>query len=360
MNHGLAIMCMAMSLSGPALAATRGKPTEDPRLWLEDVTGKKALDWVAGQNARSQKELAESEAFKAMNARFLGILDSDARIPYITKIGDHYYNFWRDKDHERGLWRRTTLAEYRGDHPAWETVIDLDALGKTESVNWVWQGAQALPPDYTRCLVLLSKGGADAKVTREFDLTTKSFVSDGFTLPEAKSRVSWRNRDALYVATDFGPGSMTTSGYPRIVKEWRRGTPLAAAELVFDGKPEDVAVGAYHDHTPGFERDIVYRAMTFYANELFLRRDGKLIKIEKPDDAEANVHREWLLIQLRTDWTPAGRTWPAGARRPFSIVGNVTAPACAISLFGSTSFVSGSESMCSTLALPGRSPTVQV
>ena len=166
-------------------------------------------------------------------------------------------------------------------------MIDLDALGEAEKENWVWHGADCLKPDYKRCLVSLSRGGADADVVREFDLEAKAFVKDGFNLPEAKSSVGWLDADTLYVGTDFGPGSMTTSGYPRIVKEWKRGTPLAAAETVYEGKAEDVSVGAFRDHTKGFERDFVYRGVTFYTNEMFLRRDGKLVKIEKPDSANA-------------------------------------------------------------------------
>jgi prolyl oligopeptidase len=148
---------------------------------------------------------------------------------------------------------------------------------------------------------------------REFDVPTQTFVTDGFTLPEAKSHVAWRGPDSLFVATDFGPESMTTSGYPRVVKQWARGTPLAAATVVFVGQTEDVSVGASHDPTLGFERDFVRRSVTFWTNELYLRRDDRLIKIDKPDDATAFVHREWLLIELRSDWAVDGRTYPAGA-----------------------------------------------
>ncbi len=313
MKLGLALLPMTLTFSISALAAPPARTPGDPWIWLENVTDEKALDWVAQRNARSTKELAETEAFKAMDARFLDILNSDARIPYVTKIGDRYYNFWRDKQHERGLWRRTTLADYRKEQVVWETVLDLDSLAKLEKESWVWHGADPLPPDYTRCLVSLSRGGADADVVREFDLASRSFVKDGFALPEAKTGVAWRDREAIYVGTDFGPGSMTTSGYPRIAKEWKRGTPLAAAVTVYEGKPEDVSVFAFRDLTPGFERDFVYRGITFFSNELFLRRDGKLTKIDKPDDADASAYREWLLIRLRTDWTVAGRTWPAGA-----------------------------------------------
>src|SRR5205823_4549989 len=146
------------------------------------------------------------------------ILDSDAKIPYINKAGPFYYNFWRDAKHVRGLWRRTTLEEYRKAEPKWEVVIDLDALGKAENENWVFHGCEFLRPECRRCLVMLSRGGADAYVTREFDLVAKSFVKGGFELPEAKAAVGWIDLDTLYVGTDFGPGSLTTSGYPRIAR----------------------------------------------------------------------------------------------------------------------------------------------
>ena len=174
----------------------------------------------------------------------LAILDSKERIPYVAKHGHYYYNFWRDEKNVRGLWRRTTLDEYRKPEPDWEVVLDLDKLAAQEKENWVWKGYAPLYPTYDRCLVFLSRGGADATVAREFDLATKAFVPDGFYLPEAKSDVSWRDRDTLYVGTDFGPGSLTTSGYPRIIKEWKRGTPLSQARQVFEGKPEDVSVSA--------------------------------------------------------------------------------------------------------------------
>jgi prolyl oligopeptidase len=307
-------LVLAMSAAGPAAAedAAKAPAPEDRYLWLEDVTGDKALEWARARNAESAKVL-ETGDFAALEKRILDILDSDARIPYVQKLGPWYYNFWRDAKNPRGLWRRTTLTAYREEHPAWETVIDLDALGAAEKENWFWHGADCLKPEYRRCLVQLSRGGADADVVREFDLEAKAFVKEGFFLPESKNSVGWLDADSLYVGTDFGPGSMTTSGYPRIAKLWKRGTPLAAAETVYEGRAEDVAVGAFRDHTKGFERDFVYRGVTFYSNEMFLRRDGKLLKIEKPDSANAAVHRDLLLLELRDDWTVAGKTWPAGA-----------------------------------------------
>jgi len=313
--HRFAVaLALGMSVSGTAAAedAARAPVPEDRYLWLEDVTGEKALDWVRARNAESAKAL-ETGDFAAQEKRLLDILDSDARIPYVEKLGRWYYNFWRDARNPRGLWRRTTLEEYRKEHPAWETVIDLDALDAAEKENWVWHGADCLRPEYRRCLLSLSRGGADAAVTREFDLETKAFVKDGFSLPEAKSNTGWLDADTLYVGTDFGPGSMTTSGYPRIAKVWKRGTPLAAAETLYEGKADDMVAFAYRDPTKGFERDFVHREITFYTNETFLRRDGKLVRIEKPDSANVTVHRDLLLIQLRDDWTVGGKTYPGGA-----------------------------------------------
>jgi len=322
MQHRWIALAIALTLSGmtqahdlpktPAPAAQAAG--DDENLWLDDIDGAKPLAWVKAENAKTVKAYAQGEDFKTLDARILEMLDSDAKIPMVSKIGDRYYNLWRDKDHPKGLWRRTTLAEYRKDKPAWETVIDLDALSASEKENWVWHGATCLKPDYRRCLVSLSRGGADADVVREFDLTSKTFVKDGFTLPEAKSQVAWIDDDHLYVATDFGPGSMTDSSYPRIVKEWKRGTPLSAATTVYEGKHDDMAISAFRDRTPGFERDLVQRAMDFYTSQTFLRgKDGKLTKIDVPDDAITDIEREWLLIELRTDWTVGGTTYASGS-----------------------------------------------
>ena len=285
----------------------------DPYLWLEEVAGEKPLEWVRGRNAESIAALAGTDHFTSLESRIRAILDSKERIPMITKIGDRYYNFWRDATNPKGLWRRTTLAEYRLPEPTWETVLDLDALAAQEGENWVWHGATVLEPEDRLCLVSLSRGGADADVVREFDLARKAFVDGGFTLPEAKSRVAWRNADSLFVATDFGPGSLTASGYPRTIREWSRGTPFTAATLVYEGRAEDMSVTAWRDLTPGYERDCVLRQKTFYTSELFLRREGTLVKIEKPDDASVRMDREWLLLELRSPWVVGDTTYPAGS-----------------------------------------------
>jgi prolyl oligopeptidase len=242
-------------------------------------------------------------------------LDNKDRIPYPGWRGDSfYYNFWTDADHPRGLWRRTTPDQYRLDEPEWDVLLDVDALNEAEGENWTWGGVTVLRPTFDRCLVSLSRGGADAVVVREFDLDGRVFVEDGFTLPEAKSGVDWIDADHIYVATDFGPGSLTSSGYPRIVKRWRRGTPLSGAELVHEGHADDVSVGAFHDPTPGFERDFVGRHLDFYRAEYYLRpTSGNIVRIDVPEDAGWDVHRDWLLIRPRSPWTVGEMTYPAGA-----------------------------------------------
>ena len=309
-----AFAAQASDDAAPKEDAMQAADAADPNQWLEDVTGEKPLAWVKAENAKTEAELAGTPGFKALEVEILAILDSDAKIPYVDKIGDHYYNFWQDAAHERGLWRRTTLEEYRKPEPKWETVIDLDALGKAEGEKWVWHGADCLRPDYERCLVSLSRGGSDADVTREFDLKGKQWVKDGFFRKEAKGGLGWIDRDTVYVSTDFGPGSMTGSGYPRIAKEWKRGTPIESASVVYEGKPTDMSISAGHDDTPGFERDFVQRALEFYNDELYLRgKDGRLTKVDVPNSAQKSVQREWLGLELRDPWEVGGKTYKAGS-----------------------------------------------
>ena len=308
------LIALVLAVTAPvaADAMPNADPSDDPYLWLEDVDGERALDWVRARNDETAAVL-QTSAFDTLEKRLLGILDSDARIPYVEKLGPWYYNFWTDAKNPRGLWRRTTFAEYGKQEPAWETVLDLDALGAAEHENWVWKGADCLKPAYKRCLVSLSRGGADAHVVREFDLETKDFVASGFTVSEAKTNSAWLDADTLYVATDFGPGSMTTSGYARIVKIWKRGTPLESAETLFEAKGDDMLAYAVRDHTKGYERDFVGRLMTFYTNEMYVRRGSELVKIDKPDSSKATIHRDLLLLELREDWSTDAATYAAGA-----------------------------------------------
>lgn len=317
-SHGsggalMLVVLLGLLLPGTTLSAAGAadSATNDPYLWLEDVAGEKALAWVRQQNALSTRELEAAPGFDAVQQKLLSILNSNERIPFVAKHGKFYYNFWRDAKNPRGLFRRTTLEEYKKPNPAWETVLDLDQLAAAEKENWVWRGYDVLQPDYDRCLISLSRGGADAAADREFDLNRKEFVADGFKLPEAKSDVTWRNRDAVYVGTDFGPGSMTQSGYPRVIKEWQRGTPLTAARVVFEGKVEDVSAGASVVHDHGHVYEFLRREPTFFTDEVSVRRGDNWVRIEKPADALLSTFGENLLLRLH--W--AGR-WAAKRMPP--------------------------------------------
>jgi prolyl oligopeptidase len=299
----------------PSPTATAADAGADPFLWLEDVLGDEALAWVRGLNAQARAALESEPGFAPVRDAIRAILDSKEQIPAVTRRGAWFYNFWRDEQHPRGLWRRASLDEYRKREPAWETVIDLDALAAAEGENWVWAGARTLAPAYRRGLVLLSRGGSDAHVAREFDLVERRFVEDGFVLEEAKSEVTWIDDDTLYVASDFGPGSLTDSGYPRVVKRWQRGTPLAAAETVFEGEAADVAAGVSVDRTPGWERTVFSRAVDFYHTRLALLdpATGALAAIDKPEDATLSFWRDRVLLELRSDWALPDATWPRGS-----------------------------------------------
>ena len=285
---------------------------DDPYLWLEDIAGDDALDWVRRHNEPTIDEFRD-DRFEQLRAEALEVLDTDTRIPYVRRRGEYLYNFWRDADNPRGLWRRTTLAHYRSEEPEWDVLIDVDELARTDDANWVWAGADVIEPDHTRALISLSRGGSDAAIVREFDMATRTFVADGFELPEAKSQIAWEDPDTLLVGTDFGPDSMTESGYPRVVKRWRRGRPLSQAETLFSGPVTDVIVSASVDRTPGYERTLVHRAVDFFNDQVFELRGGELVRIDAPTDASLSVHREWLLIELRTDWYTGSAQYRAGS-----------------------------------------------
>ena len=285
---------------------------DDPHLWLEDIDGDEALNWVRRRNDATIAEFTDDE-FEQMRAAALEVLDTDTRIPYVRRRGEYLYNFWRDATNPRGLWRRTTLESYRTECPEWDVIIDLDELARADEEYWVWAGADVIEPDHSLALISLSRGGSDASVVREFDIKTRSFVDGGFELPEAKSRISWEDHDTLLVGTDFGPDSLTDSGYPRIVKRWKRGQPLADAETLFTGSRTDVTVAAGVDRTPGYERTLIYRAIDFFNDERYQLRAGELVRIDAPTDASVSVHRDWLLIELRTDWHTGTADFRAGS-----------------------------------------------
>ncbi len=306
----------------PGLPAPDG--SSDPHLWLEDVTGDDALAWVKERNERAEVELDATPLTAQLEHEILEILDAKDKIPGVKKRGDFLYNFWTDAEHERGLWRRTTLDEFRKDEPEWDVLIDVDALNDEEGEDWVWHGASALRPaegePYRRFLVALSHGGSDADVTREWDLDSRSFVAPengGFFRPEAKGAVSWINDDTVWVNTDFGEGTTTSSGYPRQARLWKRGQALEDATVVFDGAGDDMAVFVGHDQTPDWQRSFVHVMHTFYTSTTYLVEglDGEpeLRAIEAPEDMQVGTHRDLVIFEPRSDWDIEDTTYPAGS-----------------------------------------------
>jgi prolyl oligopeptidase len=308
--HSSASETMTPASSGSAFDSVA---LTDPFVWLEDVAGEKALAWVREQNKASKGVLESAPGFESLRDRLVAIYESRERIPSVTKHGPYLYNFWRDGKNARGLWRRTTLAEYRKKETSWEPVLDLDKLADTEQENWVWKGADILRPGHDRALVVLSRGGADAGVVREFDLVHKQFVPNGFKLAEAKSRVAWRNRDIVYVGTDFGPGSLTSSGYPRMVKEWRRGASIETAKVVFEGEGTDVSVSPEVIRDHGHVYELIWRRLTFFTHEVWMRQGDRWVKIDKPADARVQTYADQILLRLRSEWTVGGKTFRAGS-----------------------------------------------
>src|SRR5579875_4009848 len=237
-----AVAMTAASAQTPA-AAPAAAASDDPYLWLEDVSSQRAMDWVNAHNAKAQAVLESDPRYQAYYNEALDIAQAKDRIPFGRFIGGDVYNFWQDADHVRGIFRRTSLADYQHDAPAWQTVLDLDALAAAEKANWVYKGSNCVRPAERRCLINLSDGGEDAVTVREFDLPSGTFVTDGFVLPKGKQRMDWEDENTLLVSREWNPGELGRTGYPYIVKRLKRGQPLSAAVEVFRGDPNDGGYG---------------------------------------------------------------------------------------------------------------------
>jgi prolyl oligopeptidase len=306
---GLGVLA-ALALTGMVAMAEE----TDPYLWLEDVHGAKPLAWVAEQNARTRAVLQADPRYQQDHDAVLKVLDATDRIPYGVFQHDTVLNFWQDAANPKGLWRRTTIADYANPQPHWETVIDVDKLAADEHENWIWEGA-ICNDALTRCIVQLSRDGGDAHVMREFDLKTRTFVKDGFTLPNAKSDASWLNDDTILFDTDFGPGTLTKSGYPRILKMWKRGQPLAAAKTLVEGTPEDIGVSSIMLQTPKGTIAMSVRSVSFFENEYArVAPDGTVTKVDLLLSATIQgMTGDRILFTLRKAWTTGGKTYGQGA-----------------------------------------------
>ena len=290
-----------------------GMTQEDPFLWLEDVDSPKSLDWVNQQNEISLGILKSQKNYQAIYEKNLEIYNSTDRIADPEIVGDYIFNFWQDQKNPRGVWRRTNIQSYLSENPDWETLIDIDKLAEKDDIKWVFKGASGLYPNYRKFLVSLSKGGGDAVIVKEFDADSKTFVENGFYLPEAKGGASWIDENTLMVSTDFGDG-MTTSGYPKQVKIWKRGTDLKDARLVFEGSETDMGIWGTTNPTPKKTYQIIVQKTSFYSGVYFMLENESLIKLDLPDDIElSGIFNDLAIFQLKSDWATGGENFKQGS-----------------------------------------------
>jgi prolyl oligopeptidase len=287
---------------------------DDPFVWLEEVGSPQARAWVAARNAETKNALCDT-LFEEDRAALLDILNAHDRIPWVVQRGGFVYNFWRDEQNPKGLWRRATLASYRTSAPDWEVMLDLDALARAEGEDWVWHGCVSLPPTHRHGLVQLSRGGSDAVVIREFDLAAKRFVDGGFFLPEAKGGAAWIDDSTLLVSSALGGEPFqTSSGYARTVRRWQRGTPFAEAPVVFACERTEMLAWGWHEHSPRHSRRCFIRRADFFHSLLYVEDGGGVRRqVDIPTDAYLYVERNWLVLNLRSDWAVAGQSFKAGA-----------------------------------------------
>lgn len=298
-----------------ALAALTAFAAEDPFLWLEDIDSARSLAWVEQHNNGTLGRLQTRAIYPKLAGEIGAIVNSTNRLPGISLHGDQVYTFWQDQTNPRGLWQRMSLANYKAGSSAWEVVLDLDQLNKTEGKNWVWKGANCLEPEQKLCMISLSPGGGDAAETREFNVDQKAFVAGGFALPVAKSDVSWVNQDTLLIGTDFGPGTLSKSGYPIVNKRWKRGTLLKDAEEVFRISQDDMIAVSSVSTQPGWQPEFRTRVISFYESEVNLvLEDGKLARIPLPTDAEfkTTIGGKAFFV-LHSDLTVKDRTHKTGS-----------------------------------------------
>ena len=305
-------LLMALTMTAATLTASVGaaQTADDPFAWMEEIEGTRALDWARAENARSLPVLQTDARYAGLHQAALDIVNARDRIPGVGFSGDGTLgNFWQDAEHVRGIWRRTTLVSFRKDEPVWETVLDFDALAKSEGKNWVYKGATCLAPEERYCLVQLSDGGKDAVTLREFDTVTKTFVAGGFVAPDGKQNVTWLDKDTLLIARDWGDGTMTKSSYPFVLKAWKRGTPLEAATEVFRGTADDVSVSPFvlRDADGVVQAVMISRAVSFFEAETYLLTDKGPVRLPFPlKSSIQGLVSGKLVFTVEQDWEAQG------------------------------------------------------
>ena len=286
---------------------------QDPFLWLEEVEGARAMEWVLARNAETRAALRALPGYDEAYRNTLELYTSDDRIAYPSIRGDRLYNFWTDAEHPRGIYRRTSWDSYLSGEPEWETVLDVDALAEAEGIAWAYSGMTCLRPDERRCLVSLSPGGSDAVEVREFDLATKQFIADGFRMPVSKNTVAWVDENTLLVSHNLEPSRTTTSGYSSAVRLWRRGTPLESAEILAEAERDDMGMWVTTQETSTGDVTMVNRLVTIFDTEYSILRDGRLVTLDVPTDAHMVLLGDRMILQLVSDWTVGGRTFRQGS-----------------------------------------------
>ena len=288
---------------------------EDKFPWLEEIDGEAAMNWVKEHNDKSLTELKADSRYASIVEKTGKIILAEDRLAQPAMRNGWVYNFWQDAKSVHGLWRRTKLADYQKSQPRWESVLDLDILSKEESENWVWKGTVCLPPASQRCLLKLSRGGKDAIVVREFDTVTKKFITDGFSLPEAHTSAVWMNLNTLLVGTDWGSDSLTPTGYPRIIKIWKRGTSASDATTVYEGAETDVMVSPSTYFRPEGRTSVITRSMNFYSHQYrFVKLDGSMQQLPIPEDSILeDIFQGQIIFRLRTDWKSQGTIFTTGS-----------------------------------------------
>lgn len=286
---------------------------DDKYQWLEEVDGLKALEFVNIQNKATEAILTSQKDYQNIYNKSIEIYNSAQKIAYPDIRGRYVYNFWKDKDHVRGIWRRCLLADYTANKLNWETVLDIDALSEKDGKKWVFKGASGLYPNYNKFLIQLSDGGGDAVYVKEFDAITKQFITNGFSIDESKGSVSYLDENTLVVSTDFGEGTMTTSGYPNQVRLWKRGTQLKDAQLIFEGETTDVSSSGYVVHDGATSYLFIGRGITFFTSQKMIWKDNKLIILDLPEDCSpSGILKNQLLVSLKSDWKVDDITYKNG------------------------------------------------
>lgn len=291
-QYFFSLLTLALALSACSTLNRKNEvPTmtqEDPYLWLEEVESEKALNFAKVENEKTIRALKNHPLFAGIEKSTREILLSPSRLPNLNFYdGKYVYNFWQDDKSVRGLWRRTSLKEIKSKTPVWEPVLDLDLLAKSENENWVWKGAACLQPQRDRCLISLSRGGKDAVVLREFSLTTKDFIPDGFRIEEAKNFFSWVDQDHIFIGSNYGPESQSSAGYPLEIRLLKRGQKLAEAKTVFKAEKTDVWAYSFTDWDQNKIHRFHQRAVGFFEKKTFFESEtGTLSELPFPMDSD--------------------------------------------------------------------------